>query len=53
VKTLILAVAVGALVAGCSIRSETTVQRPATQPAAIVVADPPPAGTVYVPVRTN
>lgn len=50
-KTLILAVVVGALVAGCSIRSETTVQRPAPAPAAVVVTDPPPPGTVVVPVR--
>jgi uncharacterized lipoprotein YajG len=51
-KSFIFAVAVGVLLAGCSYKSETTVQRPVAQPAAVVVADPPPPGsTVYVPVR--
>jgi putative hemolysin len=47
-KSMILVVIAGALLAGCSFRSETTVQRPVAQPAAVVVANPP-AGTVYVP----
>jgi hypothetical protein len=47
-KSMILAVVAGALLAGCSVRSETTVQRPVAQPAAVVVTNPP-AGTVYVP----
>jgi hypothetical protein len=47
-KSMILAVVAGALLAGCSVRSETTVQRPVAQPTAVVAADPP-AGTVYVP----
>ena len=38
-KTLILAVAVGALLAGCSYKSETTVQRPVAQPAPVVMSD--------------
>lgn len=53
-KTFILAVAVGALLAGCTYRSDTTVQRPTAQPATVVVPDSAPPGsttTVYVPAR--
>lgn len=46
-KSMILAVIAGALLAGCSVRSETVVERPVAKPTATVVATPP-AGTVYV-----
>jgi hypothetical protein len=48
-KAIIALIAIGALTAACTVRSErTVVERPAPAPAAaVVVADPPPA-TVYV-----
>jgi hypothetical protein len=47
-KSMIFAVIAGALLAGCSVRSETVVERPVARPTTTVVAAPP-AGTVYVP----
>ncbi len=46
-KSVILAVIAGTLLAGCSVRSETVVERPVATPASTVVATPL-AGTVYV-----
>jgi len=46
-KPMILVVIAGALLAGCSVRSETVVERPVAKPATVVAT--PPAGTVYVP----
>ena len=49
-KSLLIMLAVAAIAAACSYRSETTVQRPAPAPVATVVtAPPPPPSVVYVP----
>lgn len=50
-KYIVLALALCGLATACSVRTErTVVERPAaTSTAAIVVTDPPPATTVYVP----
>jgi hypothetical protein len=47
-KSLILVVIAGALLGACSFHSDTTVQRPVAQPAAVVVADPAPTTTTTV-----
>jgi hypothetical protein len=52
-KSLILVAVAGALLGGCSFRSDTTVQRPAAQPASVVVADPAPTTTTTTVYRTN
>ena len=53
-KAILALIAIGALTAACTVRSErTVVERPVAAPApatAVVVADPPPS-TVYVPAR--
>jgi hypothetical protein len=54
-KAILALIAVGALTAACTVRSErTVVEKPApvaTPPStAVVVTDPPPS-TVYVPAR--
>jgi hypothetical protein len=53
-KAILALIAVGALTAACTVRSERTiVEKPAVAPApatAVVVTDPPPS-TVYVPAR--
>jgi hypothetical protein len=53
-KAFLVLIAVGALTAACTVRSErTVVERPVVAPApatAVVVTDPPPS-TVYVPAR--
>ena len=38
-KSIILVIAVGALLGACTVRSETTVVRPAPQPAIVVAPD--------------
>jgi hypothetical protein len=54
-KAILALIAVGALTAACTVRSErTVVEKPAPAPAtAVVVTDPtaPPPSTVYVPAR--
>jgi hypothetical protein len=53
-KAILVLIAVGALTAACTVRSErTVVEKPAPVAApatAVVVTDPPPS-TVYVPAR--
>jgi len=52
-KAILALIAVGALTAACTVRTErTVVEKPVpAQPAtAVVVTDPPPS-TVYVPAR--
>lgn len=53
-KAILAIIAIGALTAACTVRSErTVVERPVAAPApatAVVVTDPPPS-TVYVPAR--
>jgi hypothetical protein len=54
-KAILALIAVGALTAACTVRSErTVVEKPApvvaTPSTAVVVTDPPPS-TVYVPAR--
>ena len=53
-KAILALIAIGALTAACTVRSErTVVERPAVvAPAttAVVVSDPPPS-TIYVPAR--
>jgi hypothetical protein len=53
VNKVILAVIILGVASACTVRSErTVVERPAPAPAtAVVVTDPPPASTVYVPAR--
>jgi hypothetical protein len=54
-KAILALIAVGALTAACTFRSErTVVEKPAPVPATAVVvpdAPPPPPSTVYVPAR--
>ncbi len=58
-KEIVLTVALAALIGGCAYRHETVGEKPAPQPARVVVADPPPTvlvaapppRTVYVPTR--
>ncbi len=52
-KAILALIAVGVLTAACTVRSErTVVEKPRPQPAtAVVVTDPPPPSTVYVPAR--
>ena len=52
-KAILALIAVGVLTAACTVRSErTVVEKPQPQPAtAVVVTDPPPPSTVYVPAR--
>jgi hypothetical protein len=47
-KPIMFAAAFCVLIAGCSIKSETVVQKP-TQPTTVVYADPAPPAVVYVP----
>ena len=53
-KAILALIAVGALTAACTVRSErTVVEKPvptAAPAAAVVVTDPPPS-TLYVPAR--
>ena len=53
-KAILAIIAIGALTAACTVRSErTVVEKPApvaTPSTAVVVTDPPPS-TVYVPAR--
>jgi hypothetical protein len=53
-KAILTLIAIGALTAACTVRSErTVVEKPAPVAApatAVVVTDPPPS-TVYVPAR--
>jgi hypothetical protein len=51
-KAILTLIAIGALTAACTVRSErTVVEKPAPAPStAVVVTDPPPS-TVYVPAR--
>lgn len=52
-KAILALIAVGALTAACTVRSErTVVEKPTPAPTstAVVVTDPPPS-TIYVPAR--
>ena len=51
-KAILALIAVGALTAACTVRTErTVVEKPVVAPATAVVVTDPPASTVYVPVR--
>jgi hypothetical protein len=47
-KTFVCLSLVAAVLAACSFRHESVVERPAVAPAAVVVTDPPPATAVVV-----
>jgi len=52
VKKVILATLILGIASACTVRTErTVVEKPVPARSAVVVAEPPPPGTVYVPAR--